>query len=221
MDRYQKSSNTLALLFLDFCKAFDLVDHDTLLAKLHAIGVQGQFYATIRSYLSDHYQCVRVGSTWSTLLPVTTGVPQGLILAPTLFLIFINDLLTLPLNSKVHAYADDTTFYRSNKNPLLLQCQINNDFFLIQKWCTQSKMSVNTSKSHYLIVNPKPVFSFSFLFQGTALLERSVTKLLGFTITNDLSWKEHICDIFKKVLKNLRLLFHILHLLDFRTYILC
>ena len=73
----KKSSNTLALLVLDFCKAFDLVDYNTLLVKLNAIGVQGQFYATNRSYLSNRYKCVRVGSTRGTLLSVTTGVPQG------------------------------------------------------------------------------------------------------------------------------------------------
>ena len=88
---------------------------------------------------------MKVNSSLSTTLPVSCGVQQGSILAPTLFLIFFYGLLSLPFHSKVHAYADETTFYLSNPNPTRLRGLVADDIILIEHWCDSNLVTVNES----------------------------------------------------------------------------
>ena len=134
----KKTKDSTVLLFLDFWKAFDMVRHDIILAKLVKLGITGKFLNTLKSYLLERYQSVKVGNALSTSQPILRGVPQGSILAPTLFSIFINDLLLLPLNPQVHAYADDTTFYISDRNPSQLHNLLTADIAMIEQWCTST-----------------------------------------------------------------------------------
>jgi hypothetical protein len=211
------SKHTIVMLFLDFRKAFDMVGHNIILDKLKLMGIRGNFLSILKSYLQNRTQCVKVNSSQSQILPITCGVPQGSILAPTLFQIFINDLLTLPLNSHCHAYADDTTFYLGGNDPTALQKLVSKDLVHIEGWCTTNRMSLNYSKSHYLVVNPPPAHKLTFKLNSHTLCEKSTTQLLGFTINNSLNWSNHIDNISKKVAKNLRLFYNIRHLLDFNT----
>ena len=128
------------ILFLDFRKAFDLVTHSILIEKLQALCITRKFLSSIKSYLSTRTQCVKVANSFSTTQPVISGVPQGSILAPPLFLLFINDLLVLPLNCKAHEYADDTSFYLSHHDPSILQDLISCDLKRIDNWCNANKM---------------------------------------------------------------------------------
>ena len=212
----QKSRHSLVLLFLDFRKAFDTVNHNLLIKKISSLGISGHLLSLLNSYLAGRTQCVKINSSLSTTLPVSCGVPQGSILAPTLFLIFINDLLSLPLHSKVHAYADDTTFYLSNPNPTRLRGLVADDIISIEHWCDSNLMTINESKSHFLVVNPQN-HSFSFSLKNSILQERGSTKLLGFTVNNTLTWKDHISEISNKISTNLRLFYNIRHLIDFNT----
>ena len=125
-------------------------------------------------------------------------------------------LLTLPLNSKVHGYADDTTFYLSNSSPSLLQDLVSSDIALIEKWCESNMMVLNETKSHYLVVNQQN-YPFSFSVNNTVLQKQPTTKLLGFVINSTLAWSDHIDTISKKVSANLRLFYNIRHLIDFST----
>ena len=95
-----------------------MVSHAIILAKLAKLGITGKFLNTPKSYLLEQYQSAKIGNALSTSLSILRGVPPGSILASTFFSIFVNDLLLLHLNSQVHAYADDTTFYISDRNPL-------------------------------------------------------------------------------------------------------
>lgn len=212
-----KDKNALVIIFLDFQKAFDMVNHKILISKLASIGVTGHFLDTISSYLTDRKQCVKVKNTCSDTLPVITGVPQGSILAPTLFQIFINDLLKLPLNSTPHAYADDTSFFISGTDPIRIQSQIDQDLLLIQQWCETNRMCLNTSKSHYLLVNPPLNFSFSISICNSNLTRQSKSKLLGFIINDSLTWHDHITLISNKISSNLRLFYNIRHFMNFDT----
>lgn len=212
-----KSKNILAIIFLDFRKAFDTVNHQILTAKLKSIGIGGKFLDTISSYLTERQQCVKIKNIYSDTRSVTTGVPQGSILAPTLFQIFINDLLLLPLSSTPHAYADDTSFSISGSDPALLQLKIDRDLALIQQWCEANQMSLNISKSHYLLVNPPTNFPLTISINGSTLVQQSKSKLLGFIINDSLTWLDHIFSISNKISSNLRLLYNIRHLMNFNV----
>ena len=212
----QKTKHSLVLLFLDLRKAFDMVNHNLLIHKLAALGISGPLFSLLCSYLTGRTQCVKIHNSVSSTVSVSCGVPQGSILAPTLFLVFINDLLTLPLNSKVHGYADDTTFYLSNSSPSLLQDLVSSDIALIEKWCESNMMVLNETKSHYLVVNQQN-YPFSFSVNNTVLQKQPTTKLLGFVINSTLTWNDHIDTISKKVSANLRLFYNIRHLIDFST----
>ena len=196
----------ISLIFLDFKKAFDCVNHQILLKKIRSFGIIGSAYNIIMSFLSQREQFVKVRESFSETLPISVGVPQGSILAPTLFLIFINDFLKLPLNSTSFAYADDTTFLAKDLNIYSLERQCNNDLACIKSWCLLNRMTINMKKSHFLLCNSSKSQTFNLFFGGTVLARESKTKLLGFHLCDTLGWTDHIQHICRTVRSSLALL---------------
>ena len=144
-------------------------------------------------------------------------MPQGSILAPTLFLLSINNLLTLPRNSKAQAYADESTYSLSHHNPTHIQDLVSQDLELVERMCIANKITIHTTKSHYVVINPMPNHTFSHSIEVTELKE--TTKLRGVTFNNKLTWGNHISSITTKVIQNLRLLFNIRHIFNLKTAI--
>lgn len=108
-------------VFVDFSKAFDRLNHQILLTKLERYGIRGTAACLLKSYLQHRYQCVTIDQHVSTLQPITTGVPQGSILGPLLFIIYINDITDISNLPKYLLYADDTSLlFRGNNIPLLI-----------------------------------------------------------------------------------------------------
>ena len=169
------------------------------------------------SFLSNRHQCVKIHNSISSKPPISCGVPQGSILSPTFFHIFINNLLTLPLTSVVHAYADGTTFYISDINPTILQQKINRDLNLIQDWCSANRMVI---KSHFLVINQNQN-PLSLSINNQKLQQKSSYVLLGFHINDALSWSNHVTHIAHKISSNLRLFYNLRHLMNFGTAKLC
>ena len=128
---------------MDLQKAFDTVDHKILLHKLEFYETCGVCNDWFKSYLSDHKQFVSINGYNSDLMPVICGVPQGSVLVPHLFLIYINDLHKAIRYCKVHHFADDTNFFHTNKSVKNLDKLVNHDMKQLNNWLSANKMSLN------------------------------------------------------------------------------
>ena len=138
---YMDDGTPFDTIYLDFKKAFDSVPHSRLLVKLRSYGIDGKLYQWIKSFLSDRSQYVKVGASCSKTMNVTSGIPQGSILGPILFLIFINDLPDC-VESTCHIFADDTKVYNTGNNTNSLQ----KDLKALQEWSNKWQLHFNCSK---------------------------------------------------------------------------
>lgn len=186
------------IIYLDFAKAFDTVSHRHLLAKLETFGINSNLLQWLKSYLSGRKQRVAVEGEHSEWLPVVSGVPQGSILGPILFILYINDLPRSVMNSKVALFADDAKCARTIKSEddcILLQ----EDLTRIITWSKTWKMRFNATKCQVLTVSRKlHKIIFNYDIEGTHLEHVSSVKDLGITINSSLTWNNHIDTIINK-----------------------
>ena len=164
-------------------KAFDKLDHKRILEALHSTGIPNKTVDIVRIYLDNRMQRVKVGTKRSTELPVTSGVPQGSILGPLLFLVFVNSLPKVVTTSSVYMFADDTKIMSSN--PMKPQ----EGFDRIVQWCDQNKMEINVEKTHLMMFLGDD--SRKFRMKNVNLLTSPFERDLGVVISEDLSWVEH------------------------------
>ena len=138
-------------VFLDFSKAFDTVDHSILLRKLFHYGIRGTAYNWFESYLSNRKQCVSYNGVKSSMKPIKCGVPQGSILGPLLFLIYINDLINVCKKSSPYLFADDTNLFVNGNNLEDMVNSLNHELHDISLWLKVNKLSLNIKKTHYMV----------------------------------------------------------------------
>ena len=174
-------------IFLDLSKAFDTVDHHILLSKLkNYFGIRGKSLNLIKSYLTNRRQYTKISNNFSDELEINCGVPQGSCLGPLLFLLYINDL---PLASQMNTttlYADDTYLMMSDLNLTSLQNRINIELKNIDFWLRKNKLSLNFSKSTFLLIHKQPSRTIKSTFEikiNDIMLTRSpIVKYLGLFI---------------------------------------
>ena len=184
----------------DVSKAFDSISHSLLISKLKAYGFTESTVNLIRSYLCDRLQRVKIGNTYSDWKTVQHGVPQGSILVPLLFNLFINDLTYSVDDAKLRLYADDTTLNLSHPNQDVLESRIQSKFDVLQSWFRCNYFSINESKTKVLPLgdNPPPYELFADRTGPPLEVVRDM-QLLGLTIDSSLSFKAHIKYVCKKV----------------------
>ena len=142
-------------IFLDFQKAFDTVKHEILLDKLEHYGIRGIGLSWFKSFRSSRSQFVSVNGTVSENLSITHGVPQGSVLGPLLFLIFINDLNLSTQHSKTHHFADDTNLILIDKSLKKINKFANHDLKLASEWVRANRLSLNADKTEIVIFRAK------------------------------------------------------------------
>ena len=189
-------------------KAFDNVPHSSLLHSLQAVGVSGPLLAWFESYLSNRSQRVVLSGLSSSPLPVQSGVPQGSILGPLLFIIYINSLANLHLSpgTSLILYADDILLYRP-LCPCSHTSAFQKDVDLISGWLATSGLFINPSKSSLLVISrcrKKPCVSITINSSTVPCVES--IKYLGVTISSDLKWNSHILNTCKSAKQKLGLL---------------
>ena len=133
---------------------FDTVNHQILLHKLSNYGIRGNTLNWFKSYLSNRLQCVKIGNTMSSKETVKCGVPQGSILGPLLFLIYINDISNSSQILGFHLFADDTSLFYSHDNIDTIEDTVNNELLNITNWLIANKLTLNVDKSNYIIFRP-------------------------------------------------------------------
>ena len=178
------------IILLDFTKAFDKVPHGHLCSKLNQLGINGSLLSWIKCFLADRYQQVTINGESSSPALVTSGVPQGTVLAPLLFLCYINDI-TRDVSCKIKLYADDVLIYNTIASEV--DCRnLQRDLNLLQDWAITWKMCFNPTKCEFLrLTNKRNIIKFQYFIQGNNIQEVHQVKYLGVTINNKLSWSDH------------------------------
>ena len=190
-------------VFLDFSKAFDTVDHNILLEKLDFYGIKGVTYKWFEDYLSERKQYVTYNGITSDMEVIKCGVPQGSILGPLLFLLYINDLAMVSNACFPILFADDTNIFITGKCIDEMCTKMNDELDKIQSWLNCNKLSLNVFKTHYMIFTPrnKCIDGTDLRINDTSIQRVYVTKFLGVLIDSKLNWKNHIDYICKKIAK--------------------
>jgi len=182
-------------------KAFDSVNHKILLRKLNHYGVRGKALELFRSYLSGRSQFLKLDNVKSSLIAIEFGVPQGSILGPLLFLIFINDL---PEATKLYIklFADDTVLCAQSNDILSLQEEVNVELDKVFTWMASNQLTLNIKKSQFMVVtNRKNIPSLNIKINQIPLVQCDSYKYLGIHFDNKLNWATHIQHVCNKISK--------------------
>ena len=198
------------VLMLDFSKAFDTVPHRRLLSKLKFYGINGKTAGWIKAFLSNRKQSVVVNGLSSADCDVISGVPQGSVLGPTLFLLYINDIGD-NLNSTLRLFADDSILYREIKNQSD-KVALQEDLDKISEWSDKWQMLFNVNKCYHIQITRKhKPLKTSYSMKGELISIVQDNKYLGVTISNDLRWSKHCNKIAAKARSTLGIVRRSLH----------
>ena len=142
-------------VFIDLKKAFDTVDHNILLDKLNFYGFRGLINQWFSAYLNDRTQTTQIAGHISNRASISFGVPQGSVLGPLLFFLYVNDIHRCATKLKFYLFADGTNILFAEKNLKVTETVVNTELCKLYDWITSNKLTLNISKSNFVIFNPK------------------------------------------------------------------
>ena len=190
-------------IFLDLAKAFDTLDHNILFKKLTFYGLSNNAVKLIESYFCKRRQYVNYNGAVSDTVELTTGVPQGSVLGPLLFLIYVNDISISTDFFKMILFADDTTLMFSLKsNAAYCNNLINSELAKLATYFNCNRLSLNVSKSRFMMFHQpqkKNLPNFIFNINGAEILKTETFNFLGLTINSQIKWHDHISNIISKI----------------------
>ena len=198
-------------------KAFDTVNHQILLQKLEYYGIRGMENDWFKSYLDNRKQFVSMGGVKSDMLGITCGVPQGSVLGPILFLLYINDFHNCSKILDFHLFADDSNIFYTDKKLSKVESCINSEIKCVSTWLCANKLSLNIEKSSFVIFHPiqkKIGDSFQVILNNEFLKREYKTKYLGVVIDCHLNWGDHVSHVSKKIKRNIGAISKVRHFVN-------
>jgi hypothetical protein len=205
MDKILKSlenGDYVVGVYLDFSKAFDTVDHKILLSKLNYYGIRDSALNWFQNYLENRSQYVTYNNERSELKYMQCGVPQGSILGPLLFLIYINDLSNVCKSTMPIFFADDSNLFKNGKNISEIEKNLNEELSHIVKWLKINKLTLNVDKTQCMLFTSKHYNrALDLKIENSHIVQVKKAKFLGVIIDEKLKWKDHILYISNKISK--------------------
>ena len=197
--------NYVVGIFLDLTKAFDTVNHQILLDKLHHYGIRGHSNSFFESYLTNRKQYVHINGKSSKIINQNTGVPQGSVLGPLFFLLYINDIYNSINTCDIRLFADDTSLFAHDKNLNLAKEKAQSAYIEIHKWLNCNRLTLNSTKTHFLIFHNKNKYipdNLNVLECGNHVINRVKSiDYIGLKIDENLTWKHHVDKVTSSLIR--------------------
>ena len=202
-------------IFMDLSKAFDTLNHDILIYKLKSYGLSEAALKLMQSYLTDRKQYVEINNTQSTKNDITVGVPQGSILGPLLFIIYINDIIHSSTVFRFIIFADDTTLYTTLNKQEDINDILNDELVKINNWLKVNKLSLNVAKTKAMLFHmpQKRILNLRLKIAGSNIEFIDNFNFLGITINKHLNWTKHMDILSAKIAKTVGILNTLKHVL--------